>query len=59
KEAETMNYRKLSTVIFMVSGVATVVWGTLSNDWPKCWLCSVVGGVIGVAVRMLGGKDGK
>ena len=54
-----MNYRKLSTVIFMVSGVATVVWGTLANDWPKCWLCSVVGGVIGVAVGMLGGKDGK
>lgn len=54
-----MNYRKLSTVIFMVSGVATVVWGTLANDWSKCWLCSVVGGVIGVAVGMLGGKDGK
>ena len=54
-----MNYKKLSTVIFMVSGVAMVVWGFLANDWSKCWLCPVIGGVIGVAVRMLGEKDKK
>ena len=32
-----MDYKKLSTIIFMVSGVATVVWGMLANDWSKCW----------------------
>ena len=54
-----MDYKKLSTVIFMLSGVATVVWGVLANDWSKCWLCPVIGGVIGVAVGMLGEKDKK
>ncbi len=54
-----MNYKKLSTIIFMVSGVATVVWGVLANDWSKCWLCAVISGVIGVAVGMFGEKDKK
>ncbi len=57
KEAESMDYKKLSTIIFMISGVATVVWGVLANDWSKCWLCAVIGGVIGVAVGMLGEKN--
>ena len=57
KEAEFMDYKKLSTVIFMLSGVATVVWGVLANDWSKCWLCAVIGGAIGVAVGMLGKKN--
>ena len=52
-----MDYKKLSTVIFMVSGAAMVVWGVIANDWSKCWLCPVIGGVIGVAVGMLGQKD--
>ncbi len=52
-----MDYKKLSTVIFMLSGVATVVWGVLANDWSKCWLCAVIGGAIGVAVGMLGKKN--
>ena len=59
KEAESMDYKKLSTIIFMISGVATVVWGVLANDWSKCWLCAVIGGVIGVAVGMFGEKDKK
>ena len=54
-----MDYKKLSTIIFMVSGVATVVWGMLANDWSKCWLAAVIGGVIGVAVGMFGEKDKK
>ena len=57
KEAESMDYKKLSTIIFMISGVATVVWGVLANDWSKCWLCAVIGGVIGVAVGMFGEKN--
>ena len=52
-----MGYKKLSTIIFMISGVATVVWGVLANDWSKCWLCAVIGGVIGVAVGMFGEKN--
>ena len=54
-----MDYKKLSTIIFMVSGVAPVVWGMLANDWSKCWLAAVIGGVIGVAVGMFGEKDKK
>lgn len=54
-----MDYKKLSTIIYMVSGVTTVVWGVLANDWSKCWLAAVIGGVIGVAVGMLGEKNGK
>lgn len=54
-----MDYKKLSTIIFMVSGVATVAWGMLANDWSKCWLAAVIGGVIGVAVGMFGEKDKK
>lgn len=57
KEGESMDYKKLSTIIFMISGVATVVWGVLANDWSKCWLCAVIGGVIGVAVGMFGEKN--
>ena len=57
KEAESMDYKKLSTIIFMISGVATVVWGVLANDWSKCWLFAVIGGVIGVAVGMFGEKN--
>ncbi len=54
-----MNNKKLATVIYMVSGVAMLVWGVIANDWSKCWLCVVVGGVIGTAVGMLGDKDKK
>ncbi len=54
-----MDNKKLSALIFMASGVAMVVWGFLANDWSKCWLCPVIGGVIGVAVGMLGKKDEK
>ena len=54
-----MNSKKLSTIIFMASGVGTVVWGTLANDWSKCWLVAVIGGLIGVAVGMFGEKDKK
>lgn len=59
REVESLNYKKVSTLIFMVSGVAMVVWGFLANDWSKCWLCPVIGGVIGVAVGMLGEKNKK
>ena len=54
-----MDSKKLSTCIFMVSSAAMVVWGVIANDWSKCWLCVVVGGVIGTAVGMLGDKDKK
>ena len=50
-----MDYKKLSTIIFMISGVATVVWGVLANDWSKCWLCAVIGGVIGSVLGISGG----
>ena len=59
KEAESMNYKKLSTIIFMVSGVAMVAWGVLANDWSKCWLAVVVGGVLGTIVGMLGKTEKK
>lgn len=54
-----MDYKKLSTIIFMVSGVVMVAWGIIANDWSKCWLAAVIGGVIGVAVGMLGKNEKK
>ena len=54
-----MDNKKLSNVIYMASGVAMLVWGVIANDWSKCWLCVVVGGVIATAIRMLGDKDKK
>lgn len=52
-----MDYKKLSTIIYMVSGAAMVAWGVIAGDWSKCWLCVVIGGVIGTAVGMMGKKD--
>lgn len=54
-----MDYKKLSTIIYMVSGVTMVVWGVLANDWSKCWLAVVVGGVLGTIVGMLGKTEKK
>ena len=54
-----MDYKKLSTIIYMASVAAMLVWGVLADDWSKCWLAVVIGGVIGTAVNMLGKKDKK
>ncbi len=40
-----MDTQKLIPVIAVVSGVVTVIWGTLANDWSQSWLALFAGGI--------------
>ena len=41
-----MDLKKLTTIIPMVSGGVMIVWGLLANDWSKCWIAVVIGGIL-------------
>ena len=48
-----MDIRKLTAIIPMVSGCIMLIWGLLANDWSKCWIVVVIGGVLSGIIAML------
>lgn len=37
-----------------------IIWGTLANDWSKCWLACFAGGIaIAVVSMIMGAKKEK
>lgn len=52
-----MDYKKLSAVFPMIGGGVMVVWGLLSNDWSKCWIAAVIGGILAGICGVLGHKE--
>lgn len=49
-----MDFKKLAPIISMISVVVMIVWGFLANDWSKCWLSVVVGGLIIGILKVVG-----
>ena len=52
-----MDYKKLSAVFPMIGGGVMVVWGLLANDWSKCWIAAVIGGILAGICGVLGHKE--
>jgi len=41
-----MDFKKLCSIIPILSVGVMVVWGLLANDWSKSWIPVVIGGVL-------------
>ena len=41
-----MDYKKLCSIIPILSVGVMIVWGFLANDWSKSWIAVVVGGIL-------------
>ena len=54
-----MDYKKLTAIIPIVSVCVMLVWGLIANDWSKCWIAVVIGGVLTAICRVMTGKDDK
>ena len=57
-----MDYKKLSTIIPMLSVAVMIAWGVLGNDWGRSWIAVAIGGILAGVCRVMGsGKndDGK
>ena len=52
-----MDYKKLSAVFPMIGGGVMVVWGLLANDWSKCWIAAVIGGILAGVCGVIGHKE--
>ncbi len=53
-----MDYKKLATVIPMLSVAVMIAWGVLGNAWDKSWIAVAIGGILAAVVRvMAGGKS--
>ena len=48
-----MDYKKLATVIPMLSVAVMIAWGVLGNDWGRSWVAVAVGGVLSGVCRVL------
>lgn len=48
-----MDLKKLTTIIPMVSGGVMIVWGLLANDWSKCWIAVVIGGILSGIIHVM------
>ena len=46
-----MDYKKLTTIIPILSVCVMLVWGLIANDWSKCWIAVVIGGVLTAICR--------
>ena len=57
-EETGMDYKKLCGIFPMIGGGVMVVWGLLANDWSKCWIAAVIGGILAGICGVLA-KDGK
>lgn len=55
-----MNLKILIPIIAVISVGAMIIWGTLANDWSKCWLACFAGGIaIAVVSMIMGAKKEK
>jgi uncharacterized BrkB/YihY/UPF0761 family membrane protein len=59
KEDNKMDYKKLTTIIPILSVCVMLVWGLIANDWSKCWIAVVIGGVLTAICRAMAGNDKK
>lgn len=41
-----MDYKKLTAIIPILSVCVMLVWGLIANDWSRCWIAVVIGGVL-------------
>ena len=56
-----MDYKKLTTIIPILSVCVMLVWGLIANDWSKSWIAVVIGGILTAICGVLArnGKDDK
>lgn len=48
-----MDLKKLTLIIPILSVGVMVVWGLIANDWSKCWISVVVGGILTAILRII------
>ena len=54
-----MDYKKLTAIIPIVSVCVMIVCGLIANDWSKCWIAVVIGGVLTAICRIMAGNNDK
>ena len=54
-----MDYKKLTAIIPILSVCVMLVWGLIANDWSKCWIAVVIGGVLTAICRVMAGNNDK
>ena len=48
-----MDYKKLTAIIPILSVCVMLVWGLIANDWSRCWIAVVIGGVLTAICRIM------
>ena len=52
-----MDYKKLATVIPMLSVAVMIAWGVLGNAWDKSWIAVAIGGILAAVLRVMAGDN--
>lgn len=52
-----MDYKKLATIIPMLSVAVMIAWGVLGNAWGKSWIAVAIGGILAAVLRVMAGDD--
>ena len=51
-----MDYKKLTTIIPILSVCVMLVWGLIANDWSKSWIAVMAGGIAIAALSIINKK---
>ncbi len=52
-----MDYKKLATIIPMLSVAVMIAWGVLGNAWGKSWIAVAIGGILAAVLRVMAGDN--
>ena len=52
-----MDYKKLATIIPMLSVAVMIAWGMLGNAWGKSWIAVAIGGILAAVLRVMAGDN--
>ncbi len=54
-----MDWKKMAGICPMIGGAVMVVWGFIANDWSRCWIAAVIGGVLAGVCGMIAHSEDK